>query len=236
MRRTMREFNGTEPNILNEERGKFVRVTFRLAHDSNGSTVAHHCLTGRNGHACNVPSHPLKATVLGTVDAGRSAAVLVDDGDLLLFEVVEQSHAVGGDEEPCVAVTYKEALDRLNAPESAVIMSTGHNDEARLARWHLRKDEQDWLIERFKDHPDPLAILVVCDMLLTGFDAPAEQVMYLDAPLKEHTLLQAIARVNREHAIAVGHWGTVRSSLAVPPGVLSPQGSRWWQRGGSLAG
>ena len=79
------------------------------------------------------------------------------------------------------AVTYKETLDRLNAPESAVIMSAGHNDEARLARWHLRRDEQDRLIERFKDRDDPLAILVVCDMLLTGFDAPVEQVMYLDA-------------------------------------------------------
>ena len=74
------------------------------------------------------------------------------------------------------AVTYKETLDRLNAPESAVIMSAGHNDEARLARWHLRKDEQDRFIERFKDRHDPLAILVVCDMLLTGFDAPVEQV------------------------------------------------------------
>ena len=111
------------------------------------------------------------------------------------------------------AVTYKETLDRLNAPESAVIMSAGHNDEARLARWHLRKDEQDRLIERFKDHADPLAILVVCDMLLTGFDAPIEQVMYLDAPLKEHTLLQAIARVNRPHGdektygLVVDYWG-----------------------------
>ena len=111
------------------------------------------------------------------------------------------------------AVTYKETLDRLNAPESAVIMSAGHNDEARLARWHLRKDAQDRLIERFKDGDDPLAILVVCDMLLTGFDAPVEQVMYLDAPLKEHTLLQAIARVNRPrgeektYGLVVDYWG-----------------------------
>ena len=97
------------------------------------------------------------------------------------------------------AVTYKETLERLNAPESALIMSAGHNDEARLARRHLRKDEQDRLIERFRHREDPLAILVVCDMLLTGFDAPVEQIMYLDAPLKEHTLLQAIARVNRPH-------------------------------------
>ena len=95
------------------------------------------------------------------------------------------------------AVTFKETLDRLNAPESAVIMSAGHNDEERLARWHRGREQQDRLIGRFKDRDDPLSILVVCDMLLTGFDAPVEQVMYLDAPLREHGLLQAIARVNR---------------------------------------
>ena len=111
------------------------------------------------------------------------------------------------------AVTIKEALDRLNGPESALIMSAGHNDEARLARWHLRKDEQDQAIERFKDRNDLLSVLVVCDMLLTGFDAPVEQVMYLDAPLKEHTLLQAIARVNRPlgeektYGLVVDYWG-----------------------------
>ncbi len=111
------------------------------------------------------------------------------------------------------AVSYKDALDRLNGPESALIMSAGHNDEERLARWHLGKEEQDRVIERFKDHDDPLAMLVVCDMLLTGFDAPVEQVMYLDAPLKEHTLLQAIARVNRPHGdektygLVVDYWG-----------------------------
>ena len=111
------------------------------------------------------------------------------------------------------AVTYKETLDRLQGPESALIMSAGHNDEERLARWHLGKEEQDRVIERFKGHDDRLSMLVVCDMLLTGFDAPVEQVMYLDAPLKEHTLLQAIARVNRPHGdektygLVVDYWG-----------------------------
>ena len=95
------------------------------------------------------------------------------------------------------AATYKETLDRLNAPESAVVMSAGHNDEERLARWRLGREQQDRLIGRFRDRDDPLSILVVCDMLLTGFDAPVEQVMYLDAPLREHGLLQAVARVNR---------------------------------------
>ena len=122
------------------------------------------------------------------------------------------------------AVTYKETLDRLNGPESALIMSSDHNDEERLARWHLARDAQDRLVERFKDRGDPLAILVVCDMLLTGFDAPGEQVMYLDAPLKEHTLLQAIARVNRPHGdektygLVVDYWGVsakLQDALAV---------------------
>ena len=122
------------------------------------------------------------------------------------------------------AVTYKETLDRLNGPESAVIMSAGHNDEERLARWHLGKEEQDRLIERFKDRDDPLVVLIVCDMLLTGFDVPVEQVMYLDAPLKEHTLLQAIARVNRPHGeektygLVVDYWGVsadLQDALAV---------------------
>ena len=122
------------------------------------------------------------------------------------------------------AVTYKETLDGLNGPESAVIMSAGHNDEERLARRHLGKEEQDRLIERFKDRDDPLAVLIVCDMLLTGFDVPVEQVMYLDAPLKEHTLLQAIARVNRPHGdektygLVVDYWGVsadLQDALAV---------------------
>jgi type I restriction enzyme R subunit len=122
-----------------------------------------------------------------------------------------------------VAVTYKETLDRLNAPESALVMSTHHNDPERLAKYALSKDEQARLIERFKDDQDPLAILVVCDMLLTGFDAPVEQVLYLDAPLQEHTLLQAIARVNRKadgknYGLVVDYWGVseaLREALAI---------------------
>ena len=53
------------------------------------------------------------------------------------------------------AVTYKETLDRLNGPESALIVSSSNNDEQRLARWHLGKEQQDRLIERFKDRNDP---------------------------------------------------------------------------------
>jgi len=114
-----------------------------------------------------------------------------------------------------VAVTCVDTLRRLGGPECAVIMSASNNDAARLRRHHLSKKERDDLIARFKRIDDPLRILVVCDMLLTGFDAPVEQVMYLDAPLREHTLLQAIARVNRTadgktYGLVVDYWGDNR--------------------------
>jgi type I restriction enzyme, R subunit len=114
-----------------------------------------------------------------------------------------------------VAVSYIEALRQLGAPECALIMSTSNNDSARLQAHHHSKRERDDLIARFKRKDDPLKILVVCDMLLTGFDAPVEQVLYLDAPLREHTLLQAIARVNRTadgktYGLVVDYWGDNR--------------------------
>ncbi|KQP30832.1 DEAD/DEAH box helicase [Methylobacterium sp. Leaf104] len=114
-----------------------------------------------------------------------------------------------------VAVTYVEALHKLGAPECALIMSSSNGDSARLQAHHLSKRERDDRIARFKRRDDPLKILVVCDMLLTGFDAPIEQVLYLDAPLREHTLLQAIARVNRTadgktYGLVVDYWGDNR--------------------------
>jgi type I restriction enzyme, R subunit len=96
------------------------------------------------------------------------------------------------------AVTYKEMLDELDAPESAVIISGDHNDPERLSRY-ANSNEQKRQIEQFKKPltESNLSILIVKDMLLTGFDAPVCQVMYLDQKLTDHTLLQAIARVNR---------------------------------------
>ncbi len=125
------------------------------------------------------------------------------------------------------AVTSKETLDRLGAPESVLIMSANHNDPERLARYHLSREKQQELIERFKDRNDSLAILIVCDMLITGFDAPVEQVMYLDSPFKEHTLLQAIARVNRtaegkDYGLVVDYWGISRF-LQDALGIFHPE-------------
>ncbi|WP_121440228.1 type I restriction endonuclease subunit R [Salisediminibacterium halotolerans] len=99
------------------------------------------------------------------------------------------------------AVAYKKLLDELSGYESAVIISSGHNDSEEMKQYALSDAEEKAYIQRFKKplEEDPLAFLIVCDKLLTGFDAPIEQVMYLDKPLKEHNLLQAIARTNRTH-------------------------------------
>lgn len=99
------------------------------------------------------------------------------------------------------AVIYKEMLDELSNYQSKVIMSARHNDKEHLQRHHISKDEEKEIIARFKKPltDDKLCFLIVCDKLLTGFDAPIEQVMYLDKPIKEHNLLQAIARTNRTY-------------------------------------
>ncbi|WP_454190315.1 type I restriction endonuclease subunit R [Paenibacillus sp. Marseille-Q7038] len=101
------------------------------------------------------------------------------------------------------AVEYKKLIDEyaMGQFETAVIFSAGQNDKGELRNYHISKDEEKLLIERFKKpfSEDKLALLIVCDKLLTGFDAPIEQVMYLDKPLKEHNLLQAIARTNRKY-------------------------------------
>ncbi|MCX4190811.1 type I restriction endonuclease subunit R [Methylophaga sp. OBS3] len=98
------------------------------------------------------------------------------------------------------ATEYKKQLDLLKAPPSEVIISGNHNDLEYIAK-HTNKVSQDNAVESFKKPLDksPLSFLIVKDMLLTGFDAPIAQVMYIDRSLKDHTLMQAIARVNRTY-------------------------------------
>lgn len=95
-------------------------------------------------------------------------------------------------------------LSRLRALQIAAIFSGDHNDVESWREWS-DKTKQEERIARFKkrlsedrtETADPLAILIVNNMLLTGFDAPVEQVLYLDRKIVAHDLLQAIARVNR---------------------------------------
>lgn len=98
------------------------------------------------------------------------------------------------------ATVFKKTLDELEAPPSEVIISGTHNDPAYLTQY-TDKTRQKQVIKNFTKpmDEDPTAFLIVKDMLLTGFDAPIAQVMYIDRSLKDHTLMQAIARVNRTY-------------------------------------
>ncbi|MBP9741723.1 MAG: HsdR family type I site-specific deoxyribonuclease [Burkholderiales bacterium] len=101
------------------------------------------------------------------------------------------------DREACVL--YKEALDRIIAPDaSAVVISTTANDSFEFKQaYGMDKDQQERVINSFDAADSPLKFLIVTAKLLTGFDAPILQTMYLDKSLKDHTLLQAICRTNR---------------------------------------
>jgi len=97
------------------------------------------------------------------------------------------------DRECCVL--YKQVMDELIGRDaSAVVMHTSGSEYKEHAR---NKDEEEQLLDRFRDPADPLQFVIVTNKLLTGFDAPILQVMYLDKPMKDHNLLQAICRTNR---------------------------------------
>jgi type I restriction enzyme R subunit len=89
--------------------------------------------------------------------------------------------------------------DDLNKGAIKVVMTAASSDGPKLARHHTTKDQRKVLAERMKDDSDPLKLVIVRDMWLTGFDAPAMHTLYIDKPMKGHNLMQAIARVNRVH-------------------------------------
>lgn len=96
-------------------------------------------------------------------------------------------------------VQYKEELDNYFSEEtSKVVISTSANDElAFKQKWGIDKSQQEKIVDEFNDPLSELKFLIVTAKLLTGFDAPVLQTMYLDKSLKDHTLLQAICRTNR---------------------------------------
>ncbi|MFP4029614.1 MAG: type I restriction endonuclease subunit R [Candidatus Brocadiia bacterium] len=85
----------------------------------------------------------------------------------------------------------------INDGEIKVVMSGSADDPEEWQKYLLSKGEREQAARRFKDPDDPLKVVIVCDMWLTGFDCPCLHTMYVDKPMKGHTLMQAIARVNR---------------------------------------
>jgi type I restriction enzyme, R subunit len=101
------------------------------------------------------------------------------------------------DRESCLL--YKQALDQHLPPEVSDIVMSVKSGEEQYAPFRRDRDAEEKLLDRFRVPNDPLKIIIVTSKLLTGFDAPILQTMYLDRPLRDHTLLQAICRTNRPH-------------------------------------
>jgi type I restriction enzyme R subunit len=105
---------------------------------------------------------------------------------------------VGVDREACAL--YKQELDKyLPTDYSQVVYSPFYNDPEELAKYHLSDIEEKRIRKAFRKPDELPKILIVTEKLLTGFDAPILYCMYLDKPMRDHVLLQAIARVNRPY-------------------------------------
>ena len=106
---------------------------------------------------------------------------------------------VAVDREACAL--YKEALDQwLPKKYSEVVMTSGGKKDSKLLRkFHLSDDREKKIRKAFRKPDEKPKILIVTEKLLTGFDAPILYCMYLDKPMRDHVLLQAIARVNRPY-------------------------------------
>ena len=96
-------------------------------------------------------------------------------------------------------VQYKEELDKYFVTDaSKVVISTSANDDFEFKqKWGVDKSQQEKIVDDFNDANSPLKFIIVTAKLLTGFDAPILQTLYLDKSIKDHTLLQAICRTNR---------------------------------------
>jgi type I restriction enzyme, R subunit len=94
-------------------------------------------------------------------------------------------------------------LDVLKTVDMAVVVSPAQNEIEQMKKWgvdivpHRNRMNDEALDEKFKDPADPLRLVFVCAMWLTGFDAPSCSTIYLDKPMRNHTLMQTIARANR---------------------------------------
>jgi len=119
----------------------------------------------------------------------------------------------------------KARLAVLTSTDMAVIVSPGQNEIEQMKKLgldiepHRRRmnESQPGLDERFKDTSDPLRLVFVCAMWLTGFDAPSCSTVYLDKPMRNHTLMQTIARANRvfpgKHSGVIVDYANVFASL-----------------------
>ncbi|RPJ83829.1 MAG: type I restriction endonuclease subunit R, partial [Acidobacteria bacterium] len=140
----------------------------------------------------------LKNFLKGTERVKKVARAVADHFRENVEPLGYKAFLVGVDREACAF--YKEALDSILPVEYSEIVFTGNNnDPPHLKKWHLDPKRERQIRKDFTKPGEWPRILIVTEKLLTGFDAPILYAMYLDKPMRDHTLLQAIARVNRPY-------------------------------------
>lgn len=165
-----------------------------MAEEENLSEEARDVLAGKAAH--------VKTLLLNPDRIEAACRDILDHYQAKIAPLGMKAQVVAFDREMVVA--YDTVLNRLLAErglphQTAVVMTVGSaKDEPKdWAKYALDRAAEARVKQRFNDAEDPLALLIVTAKLLTGFDAPIEQVMYLDRPLRRHTLFQAITRTNR---------------------------------------
>lgn len=140
----------------------------------------------------------LKNFLKGRERVKKVAAFVADHFRQNVEPLGYKAFLVAVDREACVF--YKEVLDSLlPADYSAIVFTGSNNDKPHLKKWHLDEKKERQIRKGFTKFGEDPKILIVTEKLLTGFDAPILYAMYLDKPMRDHTLLQAIARVNRPY-------------------------------------
>jgi type I restriction enzyme R subunit len=140
---------------------------------------------------------------LDKVTAVKMYNFITEEMDLY---VTQKEAVLKAIEEPQEASIAKSEIDWIKATEVAVVVSNEQNEISKFNDWgldiephRLKMNDRD-LETEFKDEENPFRLAIVCAMWITGFDVPSLSTMYIDKPLKSHTLMQTIARANRVHS------------------------------------
>ena len=156
---------------------------------------------------------------LGRGFQGKAMVVSIDKATALRMHGKVQAHwfrerqqvereiarleGLGGKADPDDLVELRRRLQTIVTTDMAVVVSPGQNEIAQMSERgldivpHRRRMNDEALDDKFKDPADPFRLVFVCAMWMTGFDAPSCSTIYLDKPMKNHTLMQTIARANR---------------------------------------
>jgi type I restriction enzyme R subunit len=152
-----------------------------------------------DGYKAQIVTVDREAVILYRAALSAVIAADLERGGMEAEEAQTQADAM-------IACVYSKSQEDNKPSENPDVAAL----RAGLEIFYLDDEAEKDAKKRFKVRGAQPSFLIVCDKLLTGFDAPIEHVMYLDKPLKEHNLLQAIARTNRTHAFTGAEGGTIK--------------------------